>query len=191
MGRDGMARKVERQTIVRTPMEQTLTFELELTFPAEVKAEARTLMETVRDAIRDYDSRRRLLPGHPRPRGGDRLTGILISLTKTRNEVDRFGIHARLALADPPERAKTESTRDAIIDVSTQIDDRIEELREAQAHLWRIFDTLWKAESARSVTSAEQKAARVMASAAELLTSKRRKNDRSRLRTLAAKLSPP
>ena len=155
-------------------MEQTLTFELELSFPAEVKPEARTLMETVCDAIRDYDGRCRLLPGHPRPRGGDRLTGISISLTKTRSEVDRFGIHASPPLPDPPERAKTEPTRDAIIDVSTQIDDRIEELREAQAHLWRIFDTLWKVENARSVASAEQKAARVMATAAELLTSKRR-----------------
>lgn len=168
-----MVPKVGRQTITRTPMETILTFELELSFPAELEPDASTLMETVCDAIRDYDGRRRLLPGCRRPRGGDRLTSISMSLTKTKSEVGRFGISASSTLPDPPERAKTESTRHAIIDVSTQIDDRIEKLREIQARLWEIFDALWKADSARRVTQAGQQAERAIVSASVLLAGKR------------------
>lgn len=163
-------------------METILTFELELSFPAEIEPDASTLMETVCDAIRDHDGCRRLLPGCRRPRGGDRLTGISMALTKTRSQVGHFGISASSTLPDPPERAKTEPARDAIMDVSTQIDDRIEELREAQARLWEIFDTLWKAENARSVALGEQRAKRVMEFVVELLPTKmpalrRRKRD--------------
>lgn len=168
-----MATKAKRQTTPRTPMEETLTFELEVSFPAELDPDASTLMETVSDAIRDYDYRRRLLPGSPLLRGRDRLTGISLSLNKTRTEVDRLRVMtSQPAPPDPPEREKTEPTRHAIIEVSTQIDDRIERLREIQARLWEIFDALWKADSARRVTQAGQQAERAIASASDLLAGK-------------------
>ena len=166
-------------------MERILKFELELRFPAELDRDTSTLMETIADAIRDYDNRRRLLPGRPTPRGGERLNGISVALTETKSEPDRMAllnsrIASRAALPDPPERIKSEPTRDAILDVSTQIDDRIEKLREAQANLWTIHDKLWNAENMRSAARAEQQAKRAMMSAANLLASKMPSSKRRR-----------
>ncbi|MGB8182786.1 MAG: hypothetical protein WCF13_10485, partial [Stellaceae bacterium] len=74
--------------------------------------------------------------------------------------------------SDPPERVKAEPTRNAIMDVSSQLENRIEKLREAQAQLWRLYDKLWNAESARSVGAAQQQANRAMTSALDLLAGK-------------------
>lgn len=164
-------------------MEAILTFELELAFPAELEPEPPTLMETISEAIREYDYRRRLLPGYPLPRGGERLTGISVALTKVEHEIDRFGIIKSLSkMTDPPKRTKSEPTQHAIIDLSSQIDRRIEELREAQARLWTIYDELWKATSAPRAAAAEQQAKRAMTSASEFLAGKAPIPKRSRSR---------
>ena len=55
------------------PKDETFSFDLELTFVSEVEASSDVLLTTIIEAICLYDSRNRLLPGTPMPRGGERL----------------------------------------------------------------------------------------------------------------------
>lgn len=59
----------------KTPMVQKYKMHLELEFPEEVNVTGEILMETVVDAIFDYDSRNRLILGEPLPTRGERLIG--------------------------------------------------------------------------------------------------------------------
>jgi hypothetical protein len=70
------------------PMTTCVELALGLTFEAAVEVDVTELLQTVPDAIFEYDRRHRLLPGVPTP-PAERLIGSGVELRKVSREVRR------------------------------------------------------------------------------------------------------
>lgn len=153
------------------PLVEKFTFEIELTFPEEVEADSNVLMETIADAIRDYDFRNRLLPGKRLPRSGERLIGTAICLQKRATEPDRI---PKVDDKDMPLGFhKSGRQSKEVIEFSGEIDDRVEKLRQAQEDLWTAFNEASFARTEEAYSRAERKLKRVFEKAKTIVTSER------------------
>jgi hypothetical protein len=135
-----MPKEVARQREV--PMETTVTLSLELTVSEGVEPDANELTETVPDALMEYDGKKRLFPGQFRRDGEPCLQGTAISVEKVERRVDRVAEIIRTSGSRPmsPFYDATDAACPRAVDVSCAVDNKIEELRKAQARIWEARD---------------------------------------------------
>ena len=144
------------------PKDETLGFDLELTFPSEIGASADALLETIVEAIYLHDSQNRLLPGIPMPRSGERLVGSAIRLVK--REIAPAAFRRPPASSGEPSLGMKVSgkTLQAMLQASLRVDSAIEDLREAQASLWVVHNELLLVEHEAECRGLEQHATKAI-----------------------------